>query len=98
MINNNSIGGDVGNLIYAYTVYRTLMTEDTNSVADYYSRQPKKADEINEKHDAYIIALADEFRTNFIPVVEDCTKLIKRLKIPVVVLGVRLIAPFEPKL
>src|SRR5699024_5555224 len=53
MINNNSIGGNVGNLIYAYTVYRTLMTEDTNIVPDYYSRNPKNADEINEKYDAY---------------------------------------------
>lgn len=98
MVNNNSIGGNVGNLIYAYTVYRTLMTEDTNIVPDYYSRNPNNADEINEKYDAYIIPLADAFRTDFIHELKDYTKLIKRLKIPVVVVGVGLRAPFEPKL
>lgn len=98
MINKNSIGGNVGNLIYAYTVYRTLMTEDTNVIPDYYSRNPNNAGEINEKYDAYIIPLADAFRTDFVPALRDYTKLIKRLKIPVIVVGVGLRAPFEPKL
>src|SRR5699024_7028715 len=98
MIDNNSIGGNVGNLIYAYTVYRTLMTEDSSIVTYYYSINPKKVDEINEKYYTYIIPLADAFRTNFITVLKDYTKLIKRLKKPVVVVGVGLRAPFEPKL
>lgn len=95
---NNSIGGNVGNLIYQYSVMRTLMTEDTIITPDYYVNNPEKADEINEKYDCYIIPLADAFREQFVPSLRRYTKLIKRLKIPVVVIGVGLRAPFEPKL
>lgn len=100
IIEHNSIGGNVGNLIYAYSVYRTLMTEETNIDPDYYSTDYSdgRAKEINEKYDAYIIPLADAFRPNFIPLLRKYTKLIKKLKIPVIVIGVGLRAPFEPKL
>jgi len=98
MIDKNSIGGNVGNLIYAYSVYRTLMTKETNIVPDYYSRNPDNAELINKKYDCYIIPLADAFRTDFIHELRDYTKLIKKLDIPVVVIGVGLRAPFEPKL
>lgn len=98
MIVNNSIGGNVGNLVYAYSVYRTLMTEGTTITPDYYSIDPNNADEINEKYDCYIIPLADAFREQFVRSLRSYTKLIKRLKIPVIVIGVGLRAPFEPKL
>lgn len=98
VIDKNSIGGNVGNLIYAYGVYRTLLTEDTVIEADYYSRDFRNADEINENYDCYIIPLADAFRKDFVNQLKDYTKLIKNLKIPVVVIGVGLRAPFEPQL
>lgn len=98
IILNNSIGGNVGNLIYAYSVYRTLMTEDTTIVPDYYEINPDKADEINETYDCYIIPLADAFRESFVGSLRKYTKLIKKLTIPVVVIGAGLRAPFEPKL
>ncbi|KSU83891.1 MULTISPECIES: polysaccharide pyruvyl transferase family protein [Fictibacillus] len=98
IIVNNSIGGNVGNLVYQYSVFRTLMTEGTTITPDHYDFNPKYADEINEKYDAYIIPLADAFREDFVPSLRKYTKLIKKLKIPVVVIGVGLRAPFEPKL
>ncbi|WP_096273197.1 polysaccharide pyruvyl transferase family protein [Paucisalibacillus globulus] len=98
MILNNSIGGNVGNLIYQYSVFRTLMTEETTITPDYYKIDPDNADEINEKYDCYIIPLADAFRQDFVPSLRKYTKLIKKLTIPVVVIGVGLRAPFEPKL
>lgn len=98
ILNNNSIGGNVGNLIYQYSVYRTLMTEDTNITPDYYDYDPSRADEINEEYDCYVIPLADAFRKEFVPTLRKYTELIKRLKIPVYVIGVGLRAPFEPKL
>lgn len=98
IINKNSIGGNVGNLIYAYGVYRTLLTEDTVIDADYYSRDSKKANQINENYDCYIIPLADAFRESFVNELREYTRLIKKLKIPVIVVGVGLRAPFEPKL
>lgn len=98
IIKNNSIGGNVGNLVYAYSIFRTLMTEDTTITPDYYNYEPSRADEINEKYDCYVIPLADAFRKEFIPSLRKYTKLIKKLKIPVIVIGVGLRAPFEPKL
>ncbi|MFD0826724.1 polysaccharide pyruvyl transferase family protein [Neobacillus sp. M.A.Huq-85] len=98
MIVNNSIGGNVGNLVYAFSVFRTLMTEETTITPDYYDIDPDKADEINEKYSCYIIPLADAFRNDFVSSLRKYTKLIKKLTIPVVVIGVGLRAPFEPKL
>lgn len=98
IIMNNSIGGNVGNLIYQYSVFRTLMTEGTTITPDYYNFSPKRADEINEKYDYYVIPLADAFRQDFVPSLRRFTQLIKKLKIPVIVIGVGLRAPFEPKL
>lgn len=95
---NNSIGGNVGNLVYQFSVFRTLMTEGTTITPDYYDYHPMYADEINEKYDMYVIPLADAFRKQFVPSLRKYTKLIKKLKIPVVVIGVGLRAPFEPKL
>lgn len=98
IMENNSIGGNVGNLVYQYSVFRTLMTEKTTITPDYYDYDPKRADEINEKYDCFVIPLADAFRNDFIPSLRKYTKLIKKLKIPVVVIGVGLRAPYEPKL
>jgi len=98
ILNNNSIGGNVGNLIYQYSVFRTLMREDTIITPDYYNYEPSRADEINEKYDCYVIPLADAFRKEFVPSLRKYTQLIKKLKIPVYVIGVGLRAPFEPKL
>lgn len=95
---NNSIGGNVGNLVYQYSVFRNLMTEGVTITPDYYNYDPKYADEINEKYDAYVIPLADAFRKEFVPSLRKYTKLIKKLKIPVYVIGVGLRAPLEPKL
>lgn len=98
MLEKNSIGGNVGNLVYAYSIYRTLLTDDVEITPDYYKIEPGKAEEINETYDCYIIPLADAFRTDFVPQLRLYTELIKKLTIPVIVIGVGLRAPFEPKL
>src|SRR5690554_1379684 len=100
IIKNNSIGGNVGNLIYQFGVIRTIMTEDTEIVTDYYSYDDsaERVNLINKEYDAYVIPLADAFRQQFVPSLKKYTKLIKKLTIPVYVIGVGLRAPFEPKL
>lgn len=98
VMENNSIGGNVGNLIYAYSIYRALTSDEVTITPDYYDYDPKNADFINENYDCYVIPLADAFRKDFVPSLRKFTKLIKKLTIPVVVIGVGLRAPFEPKL
>lgn len=98
LMKHNSIGGNVGNLIYQYSIFRTLMTEGTTITPDYYYYEEERADEINANFDLYVIPLADAFRKEFVPTLRKYTKLIKKLKIPVVVIGVGLRAPFEANL
>ncbi|WP_290753706.1 polysaccharide pyruvyl transferase family protein [Exiguobacterium sp. UBA3968] len=98
LMKHNSIGGNVGNLIYQYSIFRTLMTEGTTITPDYYYYDEERADEINANFDLYVIPLADAFRKEFVPTLRKYTRLIKKLKIPVVVIGVGLRAPFEPDL
>ena len=94
----NSIGNNVGNLLYAFGVNRTLSVEGTEVVPNYYKVEPSKAEEINEQYDAYIIPLADAFRPDFRGDLKKMTELVKKLTIPVIVIGVGLRAPFEPGL
>lgn len=98
IIARDSIGSNVGNLLYAYSIYRNLWTEDTEIVPDYYRINPNDAESINETYDGYIIPLADAFRETFRWQLREYTKLIKRLKIPVYIVGVGLRAPYEPNL
>ncbi|MBQ0140364.1 MAG: polysaccharide pyruvyl transferase family protein [Kurthia sp.] len=98
MITKNSIGSNVGNLVYAYSIFRTLMTDEVEIEPDYYQINVADANRINENYDAYIIPLADAFRENFIPKLRAYTQLINKLKIPVYVIGVGLSRPFEPNL
>ena len=95
---NNSIGSNVGNLVYAYSIFRTLTMDDVKLTPDYYKIEPKKADYINDTYDGYIIPLADAFRPKFASKLAKYTELINRLNIPVYVIGVGLSADFEPNL
>lgn len=98
IIARNLIGGNVGNLLYQYGVFRALTTDEIELVPDNYKIDHNEADYINETYECYIIPLADAFRESFRSHLRRYTKLIKKLKIPVVVIGVGLRAPFEPKL
>ncbi|WP_010290190.1 polysaccharide pyruvyl transferase family protein [Kurthia massiliensis] len=97
IVSTNSIGGNVGNLVYAYGIYRTLTTDDVMIVPDYYRINPNDADKINANYDGYIIPLADAFRPNFIGNLERYAELINRLTIPVYVIGVGARTPFDAK-
>ncbi len=93
-LNRDRFGSNIGNLVYQYSVIRTLMTEDTEIVSDEFAINPNSSDLINKNYDAYIIPLANAFRTSFIPQLKRYTELIKKLEIPVVVVGIGLQAPY----
>lgn len=95
LLDRDRFGSNNGNLIYQYSVIRTLMREDVKVVSDEYSTNPNNAKKINENYNAYIIPLADAFRESFIPNLRKYTKLIKKLNIPVIVIGVGLKAPYN---
>jgi Polysaccharide pyruvyl transferase len=84
----NLIAENAGNLIFSTAAYKILATAETRITADRFVIDPGAADRINERYDAYVIPLANAFRISFEPVLIRMTQLIRRLRIPVVVLGV----------
>src|SRR5699024_10167756 len=98
LILNPSIGGNIGNLIYAFSVYRNLMSEDVDFVPARYRINENDVEMINCTYDVYVIPLADTFSDYFVSSMKAYTKLFNELTIPVVVIGVGLRAPFEPDL
>ncbi|MDN6572016.1 MAG: polysaccharide pyruvyl transferase family protein [Staphylococcus equorum] len=96
MIRRNAIGNNVGNLMYAYSVFRNLTTENVELEADYYRADPADADMINETYDSYVIPLANAIRPSFIPTLKKYTALIEKLNIPVFVVGMGMAFPYEP--
>lgn len=96
IVNRNLIGANVGNLIYANSVYRTLMVDDdVEFVCDNYSMNTRDADWINENCSAYIIPLADLFRENALNERNRIMHLVKKLNIPCIILGVGIRAKNE---
>lgn len=98
IIKRNAIGNNVGNLMYAYSVFRNLTTQNVELVSDYYRTNPADADMINETYDAYAIPLANAIRPSFIGTLKKYTELIEKLKIPVYVIGMGMAFPYEPNI
>ncbi len=84
----NLIAVNAGNLVFSTAAYKILETADTRITVDRFVIDPSDADRINERYDAYVIPLANAFRLSFEPVLIRMTQLIRRLRIPVVILGV----------
>ena len=91
VIANNLIGGNSGNLIYANSLFRSLMIDrETEIVPDRYMQNEFSALQINEEYDRYVIALADMFRKGASFEINRMKALIKALKIPCTIVGVGL--------
>ena len=84
----NTIADNAGNLIFSFAAQRILTTATTAVTADRFVIKPGDADRINERYDAYVLPLANAFRLGYEPMLVRLTALIRRLRIPVVVLGV----------
>jgi len=89
----NTIASNAGNLIFGQAVHRTLSTPDTEIVPDSFltgrpGANAQHAARINEEFDAYVVPLANAFRTKFAPNLKRLTRVIRHLDIPVVVVGV----------
>lgn len=95
VIFENKIGNNVGNLVYAYSIFRTLMTDDTEIIPNNYYVASLDPNEINETYDCFVIPLADAIRNSFAPYMVRLTALIKQLKIPCYVVGMGVRAPYH---
>lgn len=97
-IEHERFGSNIGNLVYQYSIYRHFSVGDNVLVPDKYSLDfsDERADFINQSFDAYIIPLADAFRADFRHHLRAYTKLIRKLSIPVHVIGVGIRMEYDP--
>ncbi|WP_370618820.1 polysaccharide pyruvyl transferase family protein [Mumia qirimensis] len=85
----NLIGNNVGNLVFSYSVQRTLSVPGTTiDVARLNRARTLGTEEIDEKYDHVVIPLANAFRKRFLPNLDAITETIEKLSVPVTVVGV----------
>ena len=87
-LDRNLIAENSGNLVFLHTAWKLLSAPGVEISPDRLVIQPDAADEINERFDAYVIPLANAFRLQYQAALVRTTALVRRLRIPVVVLGV----------
>ena len=84
----NLIGDNSGNLLFLEAAHKILATSDATVTPDRFGAHRLGADRINERFDVYVVPLANAFRPSFEANLVALTRVIERLRIPVVVLGV----------
>lgn len=87
-IDRNLIANNSGNLLFAQSVYKSLSVPGTEIDVTRYKVDSARADEINEKYDVFVLPFANAFRGSFEKQLRAHTALIKKLKIPCVVVGI----------
>jgi hypothetical protein len=86
-LHRDVIATNSGNLIFSDASHKILETPGTEVVSNRMRVDPSAAGQINEEYDAFVVPLANAFRPSFEPSLQKLTRLISKLKIPVVVLG-----------
>jgi hypothetical protein len=84
----NTIGDNVGNLVFSNASHRLMSRQDNEVVSNQFKHDVSKAARINEEYDVFVVPLANAFRPSFHKQLDALTALIEQLTIPVVVLGV----------
>lgn len=98
-LTNNLLGNNTGNLLFAYSMSRTLYTEDTEM--DFISdikviRGEISPEFINENYDYLVLPMANSFRGTFSAILNKWSELIEKLNIPCVVTGIGVQMAYEP--
>ncbi|MCQ9129791.1 MULTISPECIES: polysaccharide pyruvyl transferase family protein [Streptomyces] len=92
-LHRDVIATNAGNLIFSDAAHKILQAPDTEVVSNGMRTDVGAAARINEEYDAFVVPLANAFRPTFEPSLQRLTRLIAKLRIPVVVLGVGAQAP-----
>lgn len=85
----NKMGGNCGNWLYQYSLYRTLMTDENVQIDVFDPKEDITCDEYiahaNETYDFCVIPLANAFKTSFSKEIRKLTEFVNKLKIPCIV-------------
>ncbi|MER6266331.1 polysaccharide pyruvyl transferase family protein [Streptomyces sp900105755] len=87
-LHRDVIATNSGNLIFSDAAHKILETPGTEVVSNGMPSDVSAAARINEEYDAFVVPLANAFRPSFESSLRRMTRLISKLNIPVVVLGV----------
>ncbi|MFJ9536595.1 polysaccharide pyruvyl transferase family protein [Streptomyces sp. NPDC101225] len=87
-LHRDVIATNAGNLIFSDASHKILETPGTEVVTNGMRSEVAAAERINEEFDAFVVPLANAFRPSFEASLKRLTRLIGRLRIPVVVLGI----------
>lgn len=87
-LHRDVIATNSGNLIFSDAAHKILTAPDTEVVSNGIPSDVSAAGRINDEYDAFVIPLANAFRPSFEGSLKRMTRLISKLRIPVVVLGV----------
>lgn len=87
-LHQDVIATNAGNLIFSDATHKILQTPGTEVVSNGIRTDVAAAGRINEEYDVFVVPLANAFRPSFEPQLKRLTRLISRLRIPVVVVGV----------
>ncbi|MET9445143.1 polysaccharide pyruvyl transferase family protein [Streptomyces sp. NPDC006610] len=96
-IQQDLIGTNTGNLLFSDSAHKMLSAPDTEVVSNGIRTDPsaRRAAEINEQYDVFVVPLANAFRPSFQASLDRLSTLIEQLTIPVVVFGVGAQAPAD---
>ncbi len=88
----NLMGGNSGNWLYQYSLFRTLMVDSTVKI-DIFNANKQTVDDsfiksVNESYDCFVIPLANAFKKSFGKELRILTKMVSKLKIPCIVIGI----------
>lgn len=90
VLTNNTIGDNLGNMLFPYSIARTLMLEDVEitTIKTERSFSREEINRFNKEYDCLVLPFANAFRRSFIPGLEAVAKLVDQLKIPCIVIGI----------
>jgi len=87
-LDRNVLGSNCGNLVFSEAVWRHLSVGGAGIEAAGLTTDPTLAPRINAEFDRVVLPFANAFRRSFRRALDRYTELIRRLRIPVTVVGI----------
>ena len=97
ILRKDGIGTNAGNMVFANSVMRALMTDHTeiHTINTAKDLTPENLERINCEYDCVVLPFANAFRISFQHRLKKITEFVRQLKIPCVVVGVGISTPLR---
>lgn len=82
------IGRNTGNLIFSTAAMRLVSAPDVDAVPMTLEDLLESAGRIDDEFDHVVIPLANAFRPGYLPLLQDLTRFLREVRVPVTILGV----------